>query len=421
MAYCLDLSGRRRIGTKKSSIREVVAAGVRNPDIWMLLGDRHGDNGQLQALGETLTEAFGWCYQVRQLHFDATCPTLHRVRGASLIGLDQSRSSHLSAPWPDIVLAAGKSSAAVCRWIREQSGGKTRIILLGRPRVAYRHFDLIVATPQYGLPRSKNVIQCNLPMIRQDAARLDAEAQLWKAQWQHLPRPWTAVMIGGGTSQLAFDAVAAEKLLADLRQHLARVGGSLLVTTSPRTPPRIAAFIAANLPGPTYFHAWEKKAANPYLAFLALADSYVVTIDSVTMVAEAVDRMKPVYFFQLPSHDAKKAAGPLSLRQRLRRRRQRHRESGAKPDFLDRLTDLLSIGGFIAPRSDFALLVANLERRGVARPLGVSTSFLPWPEINLVQQERFQVAERIRRLWHGAEGRHRAVSGQFAVHKAAAR
>jgi hypothetical protein len=417
MAYCLDLSGRRRRGSHKTSVQEVASAGATHPLVWMLLGDRHGDNGQLHALGGTLTEAFGWHYQVKQLHFDATCPTLHRSRGASLIGLDQSRSSQLGAPWPDIVLAAGKSSASVCRWIREQSGGKTRIILLGRPRVAYRHFDLIITTPQYGLPRSRNVIQCNLPMIRQDDSLLEEEAQLWQAQWQHLPRPWTAVMIGGGTSQLDFDTTAAEKLLGEVRQHLARTGGSLLVTTSPRTPPRLAAFIAANLPGPNYFHAWDKKSANPYLAYLALADGYIVTIDSVTMLAEAVDRMKPVYFFRLPSHDAKKASGHLSLRQRLRRRRQRHRESGAKLDLLDRLTDLLSIGGFVAPRSDFALLVANLERYGVARPLGGSTLVLPWPNTNLVKQERFQVAERIARLWSGTASRRPAKSGQFSVNE----
>src|SRR5215813_7056314 len=84
----------------------------QRPLIWLLLGDRHGDNAQLRALDSTLFELYGWQSQVKQLHYDLDCATPHRERGSSRIGLDPDSSGQLEAPWPDIVLAAGKSAAS---------------------------------------------------------------------------------------------------------------------------------------------------------------------------------------------------------------------------------------------------------------------------------------------------------------------
>lgn len=402
MAHCLDLSHQLPAPPVALAAPDRV---VTRPLIWLLLGERHGDNGQLQALAATLLEAFGWGCEIKQLHYDRACLLPHRARGWSLIGLDQAKSASLLAPWPDIVIAAGKSAAPILRWIAKQSGGTVRTVLLGRPRAAYRHFDLIVATPQYGMPRSHNVIRCALPMTRTEGPLKHQEIQEWDKQLQHLPRPWTAVMIGGETAQFSFDEAAARRLLKQLQHLQTRTGGSLLVTTSPRTPSHVCSAIATGLPRSSYFHAWSKNTANPYAAFLALADNFVVTLDSVTMLAEAADRMKPVYFFRLPQRNLVMGRASPRLLRRLRLRHHRRREERAAPDLLDQLMERLVTLGALSPRNDFSSFEADLQRLGVAYPLDGAAQTVRWCRHNLLRQESRRVADRIMALWQSAAAR----------------
>ncbi|HWT96194.1 MAG TPA: ELM1/GtrOC1 family putative glycosyltransferase [Terriglobales bacterium] len=372
------------------------------PRIWLLLGDRHGDNAQLRALDATLSDLYGWQSQTKQLHFDLGCATPHRDRGSSLIGLDPESRSELQAPWPDIVLAAGKSAASVCRWIRKRSGGRTIIVLLGRPRVAYRHFDLIIATPQFGMPQASNIAKCCLPITWQDEAQLAKQGRLWESAWHHLPRPWTAVLVGGSTAQMNFDTAAARSLLDKLAKYQQQHGGSLLLTTSPRTPIDVTELINAHLPQPNYVFAWQPGVPNPLQAMLAWADNFIVTIDSVSMVAEAANRMKPLYYFSLPRPILDAGLLRTSWSQRLRRRRQRRRDLGLPDDILDRLADILAVTGYLKPRNDYTSLETVLQQSGIAKPLDAARHPAESPAINLVERERIKVAEEIALLWQKA-------------------
>ena len=96
----------------------------------------------------------------------------------------------------------------------------------------------------------------------------------------------------------------------DLAQKL---GGSLLVTTSARTPDATAAAMEAELTVPREFYRWGPNTAdNPYFGFLSLADQMVVTGDSVSMMAEACTVGCPVYLFdtgvgEAAMHEANRA------------------------------------------------------------------------------------------------------------------
>src|SRR5262249_11583483 len=85
-----------------------------------------------------------------------------------------------------------------------------------------------------------------------------------------------------------------------------RQGGSLLVTTSHRTRPESTEALVAAIDVPAHIHRWRPRAPdNPYLGYLAIADSFVVTCDSASMLTEAFATRKPVYMFDLgPGGDA---------------------------------------------------------------------------------------------------------------------
>src|SRR5690606_33212554 len=134
------------------------------------------------------------------------------VIGASLLSVDRARSSPLVPPWPDLVISIGHRSAHAARWIRRQSGGRTRLVVLGRPRAPLGLFDLVVTTPQYGLPRRANVIHNLMPLHHVEADRLDEAAAHWSPRLAHLPKPRFALLVGGASSPYRMDAAAAGDL-----------------------------------------------------------------------------------------------------------------------------------------------------------------------------------------------------------------
>jgi mitochondrial fission protein ELM1 len=106
------------------------------------------------------------------------------------------------------------------------------------------------------------------------------------------------VLLGGESQAFTFPPEQAAALGTSLAALARESGGSLLVTPSRRTLPGSVQALAATIPDVPHF-LWDGEGANPYHAFLALADVIVVTEDSVNMVTEAAGTGKPVYVQRL--------------------------------------------------------------------------------------------------------------------------
>ncbi len=145
-----------------------------SPKVWVLLGTERGDNGQLTSLADAL----GWPYETKQLVYNPLnrCPNL--LLGASLISLDRRKSSPLTAPWPDLVIAASRHSVPVALWLKKRSGGRTRLVHLMYAQAPLDWFDLLITTPQYCLPPRPNVLHNTAPLNRIAPDRLAAAASL---------------------------------------------------------------------------------------------------------------------------------------------------------------------------------------------------------------------------------------------------
>jgi len=370
------------------------------PTVWLLLGERQGDNAQVLALGRALTLDLGWACTVKQIHFDPSCEVPFNKRGATLIGVDVGLSDSLNGPWPDAIVAVGRRLAPVSRWIKEQAGDRLLNVHLGRPRIAYHHFDLIVTTPQYGLPPAANVTMLTLPIIMHDDAALDQVAREWEPKLRHLPRPWTAVFVGGPTSQLRFDRGVGRDLLVRAKAHVAAAKGSLLVTTSPRTSMDVTDLFENEIGRAHFLHRWSRHAPNPYQAFLRLADDFIVTNDSASMIAEAVDMTKPLYVFQVPRREKRRNMGLLqTFRYYFRSRRNDRRIAGLNADFTDRVYDAMTRFGLSRPRRSVDAFERRLYQAGLARPLGAVEDMVHeriWTPRRLPKEERDLVVAKIR-------------------------
>ncbi|MBC8038290.1 MAG: mitochondrial fission ELM1 family protein [Rhizobiales bacterium] len=267
------------------------------PLIWVLEGERAGDNAQARELAARV----GGRIESRRLRYR------HRLRkvrnfllGASLVTLDREASDPLAAPWPDLVIGVGRRSVPVARWIRKQSGGATRLVQIGRPRARLDLFDLIITTPQYGLPAAPNVIELALPITPQPPASV-AEDEGWRDMLALLPEPKIAVLVGGPMKPLMMGQAEIAKLARDASALAQRLGGSLIIIGSPRTPAGLVESMAAELTVPHRVFPWTKGAPNPYRPMLRIAHQFIVTSDSVLMLTEALGTGKPVDVFRLPA------------------------------------------------------------------------------------------------------------------------
>jgi mitochondrial fission protein ELM1 len=266
------------------------------PRVWLLLGRKAGDNAQILALAEAL----GWPFASKRLVYRKTELLSNVLLGCTLAGIIRRQSSPLTPPWPDLVITAGRRNEPVARWIRQQGGGRVCLVHLGRPWARLAHFDLIVTTPQYQLPERPNVLHNLLPLQRVNADRLVEAAALWAPRLAHLSRPYIAVLVGGHSGPYTVDSDQAEYLGRTASALAGAAGGSLLVTTSARTPLPATAALTGAITAPAYCFKWTPDSAdNPYFGYLALADAFIVTGDSISMLAEACATCKPVYIFDL--------------------------------------------------------------------------------------------------------------------------
>lgn len=265
--------------------------------VWVLLGKWHGDNQQLLAIAEALQLPFRAIPQ--RFSYASKLPAA--IRGSGLIsGRTGWRTDQpLTPPWPRIVLAAGGKSVATARWIQRQSSGHTKLVHVNRPWAPLSWFDLIITTPQYALPTRRNVL-CNLlPFLPSESIQ---SAETWlPPNASSMPRPWTAVLIGGSTPPFELSESAARELAAVVNRQVRETGGSAWLLDSPRTPPGVISVLEKSVQVPWHSAHWRGEGKKIYRAMLATADRFIVTEDSASMTAEALLSDRPVSLFELPT------------------------------------------------------------------------------------------------------------------------
>ena len=265
------------------------------PLIWILQSPHSGDNTQLRALAGAL----GWPFESKRLVYRGHEVVLRLLSLATLAGVDLAASSPLVAPWPDLVICSGRGAEAVAFWLKRQNP-QLRIVFVGTPWSDIARFDLVITTPQYRLPQAPNVLHNLLPVHDVTPDRLAVEVTRWQARVAQLPRPFTAVLVGGSSGPYRFTVDSARRLGREASALARADGGALLVTTSARTGDAATQALQSAIDVPCFFHRWQQGASdNPFHAVLGLASRIVVTADSISMMAEALSTGKPVLLFDI--------------------------------------------------------------------------------------------------------------------------
>ncbi|MHA1153558.1 MAG: mitochondrial fission ELM1 family protein [Alphaproteobacteria bacterium] len=330
-------------------------AGTPTPDAgtpdacWVVTDGRAGM--EVQCLG--LAEALGLEPRIKRIQVTKPWRWLPpRLIPSPLGAIDPQGGPNrdpLAPPWPKLLIASGRQTVAPSMAIRRASGGGTFTVQIQNPVVDPAAFDIVVA-PKHDRLTGDNVIETLGGLNRVTEARLTAAAAKFGPAFAHLPRPLVAVVLGGSNRVYRFTEAIARRLGEDLARLCRTEGAGLLVTASRRTDPGTLALLRAALAG-CAAEIWDGAGDNPYLGYLALADAFVVTGDSVNMLCEAATTGKPVHVVELKGGSAKFACFHNILRQ-----------AGATRPFAGRLEHWS-----YPPLRDTETAAAEIQRRLAAR------------------------------------------------------
>ena len=371
------------------------APGSGGPRIWLILGEKPGDNAQVL----NLAEATGWEFVVKKIYVKPKWVTgKPRVR-PTLDPIDLDRSDSLEAPWPDLVMTAGRRLSCVGFWIKKTSAGKTRLVMVGRPRRLSDEVDLIVAATHYVVPPGPNVVHHELPLMQVEPSLLENATRLWRSRLAEMPRPLTALMVGGPTGGLRFDLETARDLFRKTLESVEESGGSLYITTSRRTPPDVVEMLKRECPGSAALFEFEPTASpaeNPYHALLGLADRFVVTTDSASMMVEVarLGRSLAIYPLEAETNFLEAGLTAAGILSPLSPRTDPNPAGGLRARTMYRL-------GWPVHSRDLSAIPRSLVEKGLASWLGD-----PWVHPSpFVDHELEDVAKRIRALIEPPEGK----------------
>lgn len=258
----------------------------------------------------------------------------------------------LAADPPPLAVGCGRQAAGALRELRRRGSAVVQIL---DPRLPARHWDLVVV-PEHDRLRGSNVLTLlgSLNPVNDDWLACGRAAFL---PFGELPGPRTALLVGGPTAHAPWHAPDMVQVFQQLAAQLRAEGGSLLATTSRRTPVALVdALRSAFAQVPHVIWGDGGDGVNPYAGLLGWADRVVVSPDSVNLLSEACATRAPVVVAL-----ADQAQGRLAQFQQALRDRGR-----LQARWLD-----WEVEASITPLRDTARVAAEVrERLGLPQPNG---------------------------------------------------
>lgn len=263
---------------------------MNSTQLWTLTDGHAGNRRQADALAAALDcgPITDWLLQPR-LPWSAFSP--HRFAGArNAFGPAFAQALEQR---PQLAIGCGRQAALATRLLRERG---SKVVQILDPRIDPECWDLVIA-PEHDRLQGSNVVPLLGSLNPIDDAWLLQASDAF-AVFAELPQPRTTVLLGGSSAHARFDRSAFELLASKLEVSLARDGGSVLVTTSRRTPADLVAALRHRyVETPGLVWCGEADGPNPYAGVLAWADRIVCSPDSVNMVSEACATRVPVHVF----------------------------------------------------------------------------------------------------------------------------
>jgi mitochondrial fission protein ELM1 len=180
-----------------------------------------------------------------------------------------------------------------------------QVVQVQHPRMDLRKFDVVVVN-QHDEVKGPNLVVTRTALHRATPARLAAARAEWAPRFAHLPRPLVAVLVGGSNGRFRLEAAEGTALARSLTTLMGTDKAGVMITPSRRTAASVRNALQVAL-APRGAWIWDMQSENPYFGMLACADIIVATMDSISMISEAVATDRPVLLAELPGKSRRNA------------------------------------------------------------------------------------------------------------------
>lgn len=200
--------------------------------IWALIDDRPGTATQVLGIAQQLATRDDKLV-IKPVRYNAFSFLPNFLKGRFFTCLDAASTLQLAEPWPDVVITAGRRAAPAALWIKHKHPSCFTLQIM-HPDLNLKRFDAVVLPKHDHPPELPNVIQTLGAPHRWTETALQEAVEEQQERLSNLPRPYTAVLIGGNTKYGELMEADISKLCSKLTNVIGE--GSFLVTTSRRTP-----------------------------------------------------------------------------------------------------------------------------------------------------------------------------------------
>lgn len=195
------------------------------------------------------------------------------------------------------IISVGGTGGTIAAALKARDKDK-KLIQIQNPRRDLKIFDLIIANHHDEIT-GPNVLLSRTALHRVSQQKLIDSQVEWQTQFGHFDRPMVAVLLGGTNGRFVFEKKEGERLARQLAEMIKRDNVHVMVTPSRRTS-KEALQALVNILTPLGGWIWDMEGPNPYFGLLSHADALIVTMDSVSMISEAVATSAPVFIAELP-------------------------------------------------------------------------------------------------------------------------
>jgi mitochondrial fission protein ELM1 len=329
---------------------------VRKIIVWVLVDEYSGNASQ--CLG--VAEALGLQYEVKRVAYNRLARLPNSLLGSKIFHITPESAARIHPPWPDIIIASGRRTVPVGRYVKRKSLDNVFLVQVMWPGAPTSDLDLISTPHHDNIGGRQDIVRTLGAPHNINEPELAAASARWVESLAGLSRPRIAVLVGGDTRRTKFSLTMARDLARDCSKISSLLGGSLMVSTSRRTNAAASRVFVNNLEGETQIFNWQERYdQNPYLGYLACSDAVIVTGDSMSMCTESCATGRPVFIF----------APPGLATEKHRRLHENLYEYGAARPFPGGPVSKNFLNWTYPPIND-AALISNEIRRRVGLPMG---------------------------------------------------
>ncbi len=265
----------------------------------LILGDeRPGTLSQSIALAEELKMP----YKIIDLKYSKLAKIPNFFLSESLLRLDKKSRQSIKniKDFPKIIISAGRKSATIASHLKFKSQGKSKIIQIMNPNMNFLKFDAIILPYHDGIfsQKNQNVINVIGALTKIDQQEILQEKEKFANLFTTTRNYKIALMLGGSSKKTKFSTQNAINLGKIVSKIAKNMNAKLFVLNSRRSGFELTHSLSSNLDCDHQVFDWKKlQGQNPYLASLAIADFFIISGDSVSMISQCCATGKPVYIF----------------------------------------------------------------------------------------------------------------------------